>query len=249
MATLASAATLLAVSVAVLLTKAFVALAPKTIPRVTDLAVDYRACVFSVLVTGVVTLILVLVPGRRFSLMALKDGGLTTTPGGRTLFVRRVVIAIQIAMVLALLAAAGLVSLTLLGGWFHQPLASIPERVNVVRVTPTERSFVDRPRYQQAMDDVRRAAVAVPGRREVALSYDPPLAERESRMQVQFLERAPAFVSVKFVSDGFFDTMRTPLLAGRDFGRSDYGTGNVAIVNQLFAETYFGSVSGAVGRI
>jgi hypothetical protein len=55
----------------------------------------------------------------------------------------------------------------------------------------------------------------------VALAFDPPLASYASQMQVRFLDRTPEFVSTKFVSDGFFNAMGTPLLAGRDFRQAD----------------------------
>jgi macrolide transport system ATP-binding/permease protein len=156
-------------------------------------------------------------------------------------------IVVQTAVVLALLAAAGLVSATL---WRlqAQPLGFDPTGVVIAQVTPTEKYFLDPQRYQQSMDDVRAQLQSAPGQRDVALAFDPPLSSYPSRMQVRFLERAPEFVSAKFVSDGFFAAMRTPLLAGRDFQRSDYTSGAFAIVNERFARTYFGSVEGAVGR-
>ncbi len=98
------------------------------------------------------------------------------------------------------------------------------------------------------MDDIRREVLAAPGRRDVALAFDPPLADFASKMQVRFLDRAPEFVATKFVTDGFFGAMRTPVLAGRDFLRSDATGPAVAVVNEQFANTYFGGVAGAVGR-
>jgi hypothetical protein len=156
-------------------------------------------------------------------------------------------IVVQTAVVLALLAAAGLVSTTL---WrlMGQPLGFDPTGVVIARIRPTEKYFLDPARYQQSMNEVRRQTIAAAGQREVALAFDPPLAAYSSKMQVTFLERAPEFVSTKFVTDGFFTAMRTPLLAGRDFQRTDYATGAFAIVNERFATTYFGSVEAAVGR-
>jgi ABC-type antimicrobial peptide transport system permease subunit len=82
----------------------------------------------------------------------------------------------------------------------------------------------------------------------VALAFDPPLADVASKMQVRFLDREPAFVATKFVTDGFFGAMRTPVLAGRDFRPSDATGPAVAVVNEQFASTYFGGVAAAVGR-
>jgi predicted permease len=58
----------------------------------------------------------------------------------------------------------------------------------------------------------------------------------------------PMSVSSATIAPGFFDTLRIPLLEGRDFtDRDDRGSPLVAIVNQTFAQRYFGGHS-PVGR-
>ena len=53
---------------------------------------------------------------------------------------------------------------------------------------------------------------------------------------------------VAFVSSGYFATMRTPLLLGRDFDDRDIHSGaNVLVVNETFARYYFGADS-PIGR-
>ena len=250
MSVIAVVSWLAAGAMAVGLTRAFVAMAPRDIPRVTGLQVDMWGWSVSAILTAILCLLLGLMPGwlrRQTDSVSALHGGVAFTPPRRTLLVRRAMIVVQTSVVLALLAAAGLVSTTL---WrlLAQPLGFDPAGVVIARVTPTEKYFLDRPRYQQAMDDVRRQVAAAPGNREVALALDPPLASDAFTMQVRFLERDPEFVSTKFVTDGFFSAMRTPLLAGRDFARADYATGTLAIVNERFATTYFGSVEGALGR-
>ncbi len=232
------------------LTRTFAWMAPRDIPRITGLHVDWRGWLLAAGITAGLCVLLAMMPAwlrRRRDVVNALHGGLAFTPPRRTLLVRRAMIAVQTAIVLALLAAAGLVSTTL---WrlMGQPLGFDPSGVVIARISPTEKYFLDPARYQQAMNEVRRQVLALPGQREVALAFDPPLASYASRMQVRFLERAPEVVSTKFVTDGFFSAMRTPLLAGRDFRQSDYATGAFAIVNERFAVTYFGSVEGAVGR-
>jgi putative ABC transport system permease protein len=250
MAAIAGAVLLSGGLLTVALTRAFSVLAPRDIPRITTLHVDWRGWILAALVSAGLCLVLGLMAGwllRRRDVISALHGGLAFTPARKTLMVRRAMIAVQTAVVLALMAAAGLVSSTL---WrlLAQPLGFDPAGVVIARITPTEKYFLDRPRYQQAMDDVRREVLRAPGQREVALVFDPPLASYASQTQVRFLERKPEFVASKFVSDGFFSVMRTPLLAGRDFRRSDYTTGAFAIVNERFATSYFGSVAAAVGR-
>ena len=251
MAAIAGASWVLAGVLAIVLTRAFAWMAPQDIPRIEGLHVDWRGWLIAAAVTSGLCVILGLMPSwlrrRRDLVSALHTSGLAFTPPRRTLLVRRAVIAVQTALVLALLAAAGLVSTTL---WrmLSQPLGFDPAGVVIARVTPTEKLFLDGPRYQQVMNDIRREVLAAPGRRDVALAFDPPLADVASKMQVRFLDREPAFVATKFVTDGFFGAMRTPVLAGRDFRPSDATGPAVAVVNEQFASTYFGGVAAAVGR-
>src|SRR5258708_12059408 len=48
------------------------------------------------------------------------------------------------------------------------------------------------------------------------------------------------YVSVSWVAPKYFETLGTPLLAGRDFSFQDQGRPHVAIVNQAMARYYFG---------
>jgi predicted permease len=240
----------LSLVIAATLVRLFVAFAPADVPRLAEASLDWSGALLATFLVAVFCVFLGLVPavGRRHRdvVVALQAGGTTSTASRQTLVVRRFAIAVQLAVVLALLAAAGLVSATL---WrmLAQPLGFDPDRVVVCRVTPTRPYFTDLPRYQQVMNDVRREAELAAGS-SAALTLDPPLADWSSQMRVGFLDRPPAFVATKFVSEGFFGTMHIPLLAGRDFQRSDLATGEFVIVNEMFARSFFGGAEKAVGR-
>ena len=53
------------------------------------------------------------------------------------------------------------------------------------------------------------------------------------------LTRLPA-VDLYMATPGYFDTMRIPRLAGRDFNHETASTTSVGIVNRAFAEYFFG---------
>ena len=79
-------------------------------------------------------------------------------------------IVVQTAVVLAMLAAAGLVASTL---WrlLDRPLGFDPDALAIAKVSPTEKYFLDPSRYQNAMDSVRRYVLSAPGSREVAVVF------------------------------------------------------------------------------
>lgn len=56
-------------------------------------------------------------------------------------------------------------------------------------------------------------------------------------------------VELPFVTPGYFSTLGIPLLTGRDFTNSDAATSQkVAVVNEAFAQHYFGGARNALGR-
>jgi predicted permease len=56
--------------------------------------------------------------------------------------------------------------------------------------------------------------------------------------------RDDALVFLNRVSEGYFDTLQTPILAGRDFSNRDtLGGGMVAIINKTMAQKFFGGPS------
>jgi hypothetical protein len=81
---------------------------------------------------------------------------------------------------------------------------------------------------------------ALPGVEKVALAGWPLLSGNGSNGFVSINGAPPGDLLAYFlnVSPGWFDTMKIPLLDGRDFRRSDTAPG-AAIVNQAFAKEYF----------
>lgn len=234
---------------AILLVGAFQALAPADTPRLKELHVGAQGWLLAMATATVVLLVACLAgvphaPRRAWS--PLQGHG--TVAGSRT---RRMlthgIVATQTAVVLALLAAAALIATTL---WrmLDQPLGFSTDNLAIVQVRPTEPHFRDAARYQQVMNDMRRAALAIPGQRAVALTFDPPLGDMLMRSRVTFRNGDAEFVHNKYVSDGFMDVIGAKILAGRDFVKADFSGPPVALVNERFATRYFGGVSAALGQ-
>ena len=249
-AVIAAVAAVLSVMIAQGFVDAFVTWAPRDVPRLDDVTVDWRAGGIALAVSLGFSLLLGVLPAtlRRHAdvVGALHSGGGTSTTSTRTLLGRRIAIGLQVALVLALLAASGLVGSTL-RGLLNQPLGFNPDRIVVAEVRPTRAYFKDPAQYQQVMDRMQAAVATAPGSRDVALAFDPPLGMGIS-VRVDFLDRPARGVAEKMVSGGFFHVMGIPLLAGRDFTRADYATGQFVIVNELFAKNFLGGVQAAVGR-
>jgi predicted permease len=102
--------------------------------------------------------------------------------------------------------------------------------------------------YQQLLGEVE----AIPGVRSVTLSAMTPISGAAgSRFATVegFQERPEARRRLRLnsVAPRYFETMGTPLIAGRDFQFEDEGRPRVAIVNQAMARYYFGQGT-AIGK-
>jgi predicted permease len=107
-------------------------------------------------------------------------------------------------------------------------------------------------RARLRLEELERRLRAEPGVEQVTLADRLPVMDQS---KFQFEVEAPAGAPVTGlrrsrrvrVSDGFFATFRTAIVAGRDFGPLDFRDSRVLIVNQSFAGYVFGGQN-PVGR-
>jgi predicted permease len=107
------------------------------------------------------------------------------------------------------------------------------------------------PLYEGLLDRIR----ATPGVRAASLSFHSPLSSGGSTTAVRVVgfrqrpDQELAQVKIEVVGPGYFATMQTPILRGRDFTSADRkGAVNVAIVNESLARYYFGDAN-PIGRL
>jgi predicted permease len=238
----------LGIGIAFMLTRGLLALVPaQGHPLLISPAPDARILSFTLAITVVTGIVFGLVPALRASRTepwsTLKDtiGSIAGARG--SLFLRKGLVTAQVALSFLLLFGAGLFVRSL------QNLKSADTGValdNLVtfQLSPSLSGYDDARAnllYQQLLDRLRSA----PGVRSAALATVPILAgdEWDSSMAVEGHqakdgEDMQAFMNA--VSPGYFETMKIPILEGRDFRVGDAKRENtVAIVNRRFAEHYF----------
>jgi hypothetical protein len=142
-------------------------------------------------------------------------------------------IAMQAAFCFLVLFVAGLFAATL-ERLSHQPTGFSADRILTLdTVTPQPQPLVA---WEQVLDGVRR----VPGVESAALA-DWALLKGNQRNNLIAVAGSPptdTLAYFRYVSPGWLDAMKIPLLDGRDFRPTDTSPG-AAIVNQEFARTYF----------
>ena len=115
-----------------------------------------------------------------------------------------------------------------------------PEGVTVLTMSNTPQ----RDRQLARMQEIQTRVAALPNVQQVAAAWMPVFSGARRAQRVVLPGRPPSEREETFyrVSPGYFATLRTPLLKGRDFTFSDNDDEPVpTIVNRAFARRYFGT--------
>src|SRR5664279_4651614 len=217
-------------------------------------SLDTRILCFTFALALVVSLLFSLAPALRFLHPDLANSlkQQSTTSGGGQLRFRRALVAVQIGLSLLLLVGAGLFVRTLHNlrtldvGFATDHLVSFGIDPRLAGYQ-TEQVF---PLYRRVLQTLS----ALPGTRAVAGTDDPDLANDNDTGNIVIAgyndrEDEDMDVEQPAVTPGYFATMQTPLLAGRDFTEDDaVDKPQVAVVNLAFARHYFGTPQNALGH-
>ncbi|WP_321477283.1 ABC transporter permease [uncultured Paludibaculum sp.] len=212
-----------------------------------DTAPDPRVLAFTAGVALLTSLLFGLAPALRstsvspYSAMRWNARDLV---GGTRFGTAKALVTVQIALSLLLLVGAGLMLTTF---WKLMALDT-GFRADEVLLTGVDlRSGHYEPGLRRAVYLRMLAALrTLPGVRSASASDVTPIcgcaSKRELALEAEGGERAPVVtVHSNFVSDSYFQTLDTPIVAGRDFNEHDGPDApQVAIVNRTLAERYFG---------
>jgi predicted permease len=238
------------------LTRALLALVPSGgSPILIQPTPDLRILLFTSGLTLATGIIFGLLPALRTSRpdpwTTLKDTVGSLAGAGGSLYLRKGLVAAQVALSFLLLFGAGLFVRSL-QNLQTTDTGVVLDNLITFQLSPALSGY-DAPRtvsfYQQLLERVRSA----PGIKSAAMAAVPILAgdEWDSTMAVEGHqakdgEDMQAFMNA--LSPGYFETMQIPFLEGRDFNRLDIKEdATVAIVNRRFAEHFFPGRS-AIGK-
>ncbi|MGC2768155.1 MAG: ADOP family duplicated permease [Candidatus Acidiferrum sp.] len=197
------------------------------------LPADWRVLLFGVALTLFVTCLFGLIPALRASTIepvsALKGG---EDPHGRRRLMYAL-IAAQVAFCCLVLFVAGLFVATF-ERLSHQPTGFSNDRLLVLSTVTRDPVFPVT--WLQVADQLR----SVPGLERVSVSDRPLLDHYSNNNSISINGSAPSAILAYFlhVSPGWLETMKIPLLDGRDFLSTDTTPG-AAIVSESFAKTFF----------
>jgi putative ABC transport system permease protein len=213
-----------------------------------ELALDWRVLGFSAALACASAIVAGVAPTLGLRNVAageaLKDAG-RGVAGDRRFAVRGALVVAQVALSLILVTAAGLF-LRSFASLNQLPLGFVPEPLLIAELNLQATDAPIEQRGQRA-ERLRAAAAAVPGVRSASLSRVSLLTGGgwgANRVAVDDRPMPVEDLSVNRLwrnatSPGWFDTMGTPLVIGRDFTEADRANAPlVAIVNNAFVRRY-----------
>ncbi len=222
--------------------------APAALPRLDSIGIDGNVFAFTLVASLLMIPLFGMVPALRATDMGiaetLKVGGGRSASDRRS-GLRSVLVVAQVALSLMLMLASGLFLRSFLNLQGTYP-GFQAENVLGFRTALPYFKYNTAEELERVWDDVHRRLRAVPGVTAVGSIDRPPVSGSGPTNEVWAAGRAPANAAEamgatrRFATEGYFDVMRIPLLAGRVFEATDGREAPpVTVINETLAEQFF----------
>ena len=225
-----------------------IALGPDTIPRLREVTLDARVVVFTGLVSLATGVVFGIVPALRASGAslgdALKEGGRS---GERAMLGRagRVLVVSEVALSLVLLVGAGLLVHSFARVQHVEP-GFDARGMLTLRLSLPESRYTTFEQGDRFFDALFAALRARPDVDSVAAANALPFSGNNGSRTFHIEGQEPKRPEdqpeeqLRIVTDGYFQTMKVPLVKGREFtDRDRLGAPRVAVVNESLARKHF----------
>jgi putative ABC transport system permease protein len=221
-----------------------VSLSPANTPRLSEIRLDSQVLIFTLAVSLFTGLIFGLIPAMtasKFSLTeTLKEGGRGAANGLSGHRARSLLVIAEVTIALVVITGAALLlrsfdKLQTVNPGFD------PDKLTTLLVWMSEAKYLDPSISRGFIKELNDRLAALPGIDGVAISNDLPILGTDSRASFEIDGRAPAGDAVQIgrhaVGKGYFQAMRIPLRAGREFTEHDNEKApQVVIINETAAQ-------------
>jgi predicted permease len=238
-----------------------VAVAPTGLPRVQEIGIDIPVLLFTLGLSLFTSLLIGFIPVLKYAgataTSGLREGGRALSQSRERHRARKTLVVVQVALALVLLICSGLMIRTFRALMHVSPGFVASDAVQTFRFYIPETQIPDaQPERVVRMDEeILNKLAAIPGVSSVSFSTAVPMDGRSSA-DVVFAQdhvygegELPPIRRFKFVSPGFFATLGTQILAGRDLTWTDtYQKRPVAIISENFARQYWRDPQDALGK-
>ena len=241
--------------------RVLVASAPTGLPRLHEIGIDFTVLLFAAAAVLFVSLVIGMIPVIKYSGVqinsGLREGGRALSQSRERHRARKVLVVVQVALALVLLICSGLMirtfrALANVSPGFADPGTLQKFRIYIPESSAPENQKVNVVHIEQAIAD---KLTAIPNVSSVAFSSHIPMDGNDSNDVLFAQDRTyrdneiPPIRRFVNISPGFFSTMGTPLVAGRDLTWAEtYQKRPVALVSENLAREYWGEPANALGK-
>ena len=238
-----------------------VGLGDTNIPRIRDISITPSVLLFTVVIAVIASLLIACAPILKSTgphlISDLGEGGRGVCEGRKGQGTRKALVMLQVALSVVLLICSGLMIRTFRAMMHVSPGFTSPETVQTFGFYIPETQIPDTsPELVIRMDEaIMQKIASIPGVSSVSIGRSVPMDNNNYNNPVFVQNRTdegsevPPARRFNFVAPGFFSTLGTRLLAGRDFTWTDtYEERPVVIVSKNFAGEYWHRPQDALGQ-
>ncbi len=228
--------------------EALVKLNPASVPRISEISIDGRVLVFTVVISLLTGLLFGIIPALQTSrpdpLQSLKEVNTSLTISGRRFQLRQVLVVIEIALTLIVLVCAGLVINSFVRLLRFNPGLN-PNQVLTAQFSLSPTKYSDQIQTAAFFEQLMGKVTTIPGVQAAGASSIVPLSGRATddpfSIEGRPLDMSRVTVAGhQNITPDFFRALGIPLVQGRDFTSADVaGAPPVAIINETMARTYW----------
>ncbi len=234
------------------------ALRPESLPRLDEITIDPLVIGFAAAASLPCGVLLGLIPILKYSgpqFMTALRGTRTASHSRARHRARNVLVVVQVALALVLLVASGLMIRTFQTLRNVEPGFSRPDELQMLRISIPPTVIEDATRVARTYRDILDKVSTLPGVSAAAFASSAPLEGFNSNDPVGAEDKVydpgkiPPIRRFKFVSPGYFRTVGTPFITGRDITWSDiFDDRAVAIISENMAREMWGEPAAALGK-
>ena len=236
-----------------------VAAAPAYLPRLDNISLDPLVVLFTLAISLVAGLLFGLIPVFKYAApnanAVLRAGGRSLSQSKERHRARNTLVILQTALAVVLLVSAGLMIRTFQALRHVHPGFTAPAQLQTFRIEIAEGQVKEPERVFRMQQEIRRRIAEIPGVSAVSFANSVP-TDGNNSTDVLYAEdhvysegRVPPLRRFKFVTPGFFQTMGTPLVAGRDYTWTDLEQRKtVSIVSENMARELWRDPASAIGK-
>jgi predicted permease len=241
--------------------RALVAAAPTGLPRLHEIGIDIPVLLFTLGLALLTSLLIGAIPIFKYAgvkaTSGLREGGRALSQSRERHNARKALVVVQVALALVLLICSGLMIRTFQALMHVDPGFNAPDSLQTFRFYIPETQVPDEQadRIVHMQQDIRNKLAALPGVQSVSFSTAVPLDGYDNNdilyAQDHVLKEneLPPIRRFKSVSPGYFSTVGTKLIAGRELTWDDtYKRLPVAMISEGFAKEYWHTAEGALGK-